>query len=62
VWRRPLDDRFFVILLDESARTVQVAVIPPGAIPPPLTPLFPALPDVVPRNIIDALLALRLPS
>ncbi len=62
VWRRPLDDRFFVILLDESARTVQVAVIPPGTIPPALMTLFPALPGVVQRNVIDALLALRLPS
>jgi len=62
VWRRPLDDRFFVILLDESVRTVQVAVIPPGAIPPSLTMLFPSLPGVLPRSVIDAFLALRLPS
>ncbi len=62
VWRRPLDDRFFAILLDERARTVQVAVIHPGAIPAALSGLLPALPGVVPRATIDAMLQLRLPG
>lgn len=62
VWRRPLDDRYFAILLDEPSRTVQVMILHPGNLPATVKELLPALPNQVPRSIIDALVALRLPQ
>ena len=61
VWRRPEGDRFFMILLDEETRTIQVAVIHPGNIPLGLAQLLPGLPDQLSRETIDAMVALRLP-
>jgi hypothetical protein len=62
VWRRPLDDRYFGILLDEPTRTVQVVMIHPKSIPTEMQPMLPALPNVVPRSVIDAVQSLRLPK
>jgi hypothetical protein len=61
MWRRPLDDRYFLILLDEATRTVQVAIVHPQKLPAALAGWLPTLPQEVPRSAIDALVALRLP-
>jgi len=61
MWRRAQDDRYYLFLLDENARTVQVAVIHPANIPAELAPILPSLPNTAPRASIDDLLALRLP-
>jgi hypothetical protein len=61
MWRRPLDDRYFLILLDEPTRTVQVAIVHPQKLPAALANWLPTLPQEVPRSAIDALVALRLP-
>ncbi|AGP34555.1 DUF2403 domain-containing lipoprotein [Sorangium cellulosum] len=62
VWRRPLDDRFFFILLDEPKRTVQVGVVHPAAIPASASEIFPGLPEEVSQASMDRLAALRLPE
>jgi hypothetical protein len=62
VWRRPKGDRFFFILLDETERAIQVGVIHPDAIPTPARGLLPELPAAVERQVIDDLLAMRLPN
>jgi hypothetical protein len=62
VWRRPVGDRYFFILLDEQAREIQVGVIHPSRIPAALTEVLPALPAEVSRATIDAMLDLRLPE
>lgn len=62
MWRRPLDDRYFLILLDEPSRTVQVAIVHPQKLPPALAAWLPTLPQEVPRSAIDALVSLRLPQ
>jgi hypothetical protein len=62
VWRRPLDDRYFAFLLDEPSRTVQVMVIHPSNVPSEARALLPALPNEVPRAVIDDLVSLRLPQ
>jgi hypothetical protein len=62
VWRRPVGDRYFFILLDESARTIQVGIVHPANIPQAMAPLLPTLPSELARATIDALLALRLPG
>lgn len=62
MWRRALDDRYYLFLLDESTRTVQVAVVHPAALPSALDALLPGLPNEVPRGLVDALLELRLPT
>jgi hypothetical protein len=54
--------RYFVTLLDEDSRTVQLALIHPRAIPSSIAALLPALPKDLDRETIDALLALRLPA
>ena len=61
-WRRAQDDRFYLLLLDERSRVVQVAVIHPAAIPQAARAIVPALPNTVPRTAIDGLLNLRLPQ
>ncbi len=60
-WRRARDDRWYLFLLDEDSRTVQVAVVHPSAIPTEASALVPNLPNVVPRTVIDGFLNLRLP-
>lgn len=62
VWRRPNGDRYFFILLDESRRTIQVAVIHPENIPNPASGLLPRLPRDLERRDVDALLEMRLPE
>ncbi|HVK74001.1 MAG TPA: DUF2403 domain-containing lipoprotein [Kofleriaceae bacterium] len=61
-WRRARDDRFYLFLLDERSRTVQVAVIHPGNIPPAAQAIVPALPNVIPRSVVDGFVDLRLPQ
>lgn len=61
-WRRALDDRYYLFLLDENSRTVQVAVIHPGKLPPAAQKFLPALPNTVARADIDGFLSLRLPQ
>lgn len=60
-WRRARDDRFYVFLLDERSRTVQVAVIHPGNVPATARTLLPAMPNVIARSVVDDLRTLRLP-
>jgi hypothetical protein len=61
VWRRPEGDRYFLLLLDERARQIQVAVLHPANLDLSLSPLLPSVPNTVTRTDIDAILALRLP-
>lgn len=62
VWRRALDDRYYVVLLDEETRTVQVAILHPSNLPEALDPILPSLPNQLLRSTIDALVRLRLPT
>ncbi len=62
MWRRALDDRYYLILLDEATRTVQVAVIHPDNVPEALASLLPSLPNVLSRPFVDGLVQLRLPE
>lgn len=62
MWRRARDDRYYLFVLDETTRTVQVAVVHPARIPEILAPLLPALPNQVSRGLIDQLIQLRLPT
>jgi hypothetical protein len=62
VWRRPDGDRFFVVVLDEATRTIQVAVVHPGNLPGAASALLPTLPDSLARASVQALLDLRLPN
>jgi hypothetical protein len=62
VWRRPDGDRYFFILLDQTARAIQVGIIHPANIPPAAGPVLPDLPTSLSRLTIDALVALRLPQ
>ncbi|AKV02624.1 hypothetical protein AKJ09_09287 [Labilithrix luteola] len=61
-WRRALDDRYYLFLLDENSRTVQVAVMHPGKLPPAAQKFLPALPNTVTRADIDGFVNLRLPQ
>ncbi|WP_437278681.1 DUF2403 domain-containing lipoprotein [Sorangium sp. So ce375] len=61
-WRRPIGDRYFMILLDEAQRTIQVAVIHPESIPSPAAEMLPGLPGRLSRGSIDAMLSMRLPE
>ncbi|MCY1054561.1 DUF2403 domain-containing lipoprotein [Nannocystis sp. SCPEA4] len=61
-WRRALDDRFYLFLLDERSRTVQVAVIHPGNVPAAAQQILPALPNVISREVVEDFLNLRLPQ
>ena len=62
VWRRAQDDRYYLILLDEQSRAVQIAVIHPGSIPAAAKTIVPALPNTITRGAVDGLLGLRLPK
>lgn len=62
VWKRPEGDRYFIVLLDEATRTIQVGIVHPGKVPAGIAPLLPAIPKAVPRSTIDALVGLRLPQ
>ncbi|MDC3955203.1 DUF2403 domain-containing lipoprotein [Polyangium jinanense] len=62
VWRRPIGDRYFMILLDEKQREIQVAVIHPEKIPAEAAGMLPLLPGALSRDTIDALLSMRLPE
>lgn len=61
VWKRPVGDRFFLILLDAATRSIQVAIVHPRNIPKNLSELFPMLPSRIQRTTIDNLAQLRLP-
>jgi hypothetical protein len=54
--------RYFVTLLDESTRTVQIALVHPSKIPPSVAALLPNFPLEIQRATIDALVGLRLPG
>lgn len=54
--------RYFVILLDESTRTVQIGLVHPGNIPASINGVLPNFPLQIPRATIDALLDMRLPN
>jgi hypothetical protein len=61
-FRRPATGyRYFVVLMNATARTVQMAMIHPGRVPASIASLLPALPAAVPQAIIEALTQLRLP-
>lgn len=62
VWRRPIGDRYFFILLDQSAHQIQVGVVHPANIPAALAKLLPELPATLTRSAIDDILELRLPE
>jgi hypothetical protein len=62
VWRRPIGDRYFVVLLDESSRSLQVAVVHPANVPSSLGALLPSLPASIARSSVDQLVSLRLPA
>ena len=62
VWRRATDDRYYIVLLDQNARTVKVAVLHPQNLPAGARTLLPALPNQVPQTAIDDLLGLSLPQ
>lgn len=62
VWKRPTGERFFFILLDEPTRTIQVGMVHPENLPASTGELLPRLPASVSRDVIDLLLALRLPT
>lgn len=62
-FRRPAQGyRYFLILMDAEARTVQLAVVHPLQIPAAVATLLPGLPSTLPRNAVDAVLDLRLPQ
>lgn len=62
VWIRPTGDRYFFILLDEARRQIQVGVLHPDNLPKAASSLLPQFPTQVSRNVIDAMLDLRLPD
>lgn len=62
IWRRPSGDRYFLMLLDESTRTIQVGVIHPSSVPSAAIELLPELPGTISRAAVDALVQMRLPS
>lgn len=62
-FRRPVAGyRYFIILMDTSARTVQLAIVHPEQVPAELAPLLPNLPAFVPQAAIADALQLRLPQ
>jgi hypothetical protein len=62
-FRRPVAGyRYFLVHLDVTSRTVQLAIVHPEAIPAEISPLLPSLPGAVSQGTIDALLGMRLPG
>jgi hypothetical protein len=62
-FRRPFAGyRYFVILMDTSARTVQLAIVHPEQVPAALTPLLPGLPGTIAQTTVEDALNLRLPE
>jgi hypothetical protein len=62
-FRRPTEGyRYFLVLLDVSTRTVQLAVVHPEQIPDALAPLLPALPDTIVHDVVSQVIDLRLPQ
>ena len=57
-----MGDRYFMILLDEQRRTIQVAIIHPENVPPAASELLPEFPTAIERGTVDDLVDLRLPS
>ena len=53
--------RYFVVLMNASARTVQMAMISPAKVPASIATFLPALPASIPQTTVDALMQLRLP-
>jgi Putative TOS1-like glycosyl hydrolase (DUF2401)/Glycine-rich protein domain (DUF2403) len=53
--------RYFVVLMDVTTRTVQLAVIHPGSIPGAVSSLLPNLPAAIDSATLDAVRGLRLP-
>jgi len=62
VWRRPEGDRYFMILLDEARRTIQVAIVHPENVPAAAAELLPNLPHALSRATVDSLIDMRLPD
>jgi len=62
VWLRPQGDRYYLVLLDEVSRQIQVALVHPDRIPAAAAPVVPGLPARLDRTTVDALLTLRLPE
>lgn len=62
VWKRPQGDRYFVVLLDEATRSMNVAIVHPENVPAAAAPVIPALPATLTRTMVDALAAMRLPE
>ncbi|UJR85495.1 DUF2403 domain-containing lipoprotein [Sandaracinus amylolyticus] len=61
-FRRPAEGyRYFLVLLDETSRTVQLAIVHPSEIPAAAAPLLPALPAEIDDGVVRGLLDLRLP-
>jgi hypothetical protein len=61
--RRPASGyRYFIVLLDVNARSIQLGLLHPRRIPASVSKLLPALPQSLERASIDALLNLRLPE
>jgi hypothetical protein len=61
-FRRPASGyRYFLVALDVTSRTVQLAIVHPHNVPASLAPLLPGLPSTVAQSALDAVLALRLP-
>jgi hypothetical protein len=54
--------RYFVTLLDVQTRTVQIALIHPGAIPSSIAALLPNIPEIIDRATVVAVVGLRLPE
>jgi hypothetical protein len=61
-FRRPSAGyRYFLMLLDADARTVQLAIVHPQKIPAPLAALLPNLPRQIEKATVDSALQVRLP-
>jgi len=61
-FRRPATGyRYFIVLMNAAARTVQMAMVHPASVPPGLSSFLPALPASVPQQTVDTVMQLRLP-
>jgi hypothetical protein len=54
--------RYFIVLLDEATRTVQIGLVHPSSVPTSINTLLPNFPLQIPRSTVDAVLSLRLPG